>query len=150
LSWEETVAFVRGLEESDWWIHSAQTAIQEQAAREYAITLRKGSAREQSASARPDVWELRIPDHFRRRWIVIHEMAHLISPDWGHGPVWVETYLDGLAANGLEDAAANLAASMIRGGVRGAKAPDHYRAAPVEEYPADGRLFPLDGLEVIA
>ena len=150
LSWEETVSFIRGLEESAWWATSAKTAVQERAALEYAITLRKGSPRERSASARPDVWEIRMPEYFRRRWVVIHEMAHLISPDWGHGPAWVEVYLDGLAAAGLEDAAVNLSRSMIRHGVKGAKTPDYYRAAPVEEYPADGRLFPLDTLEVFA
>lgn len=144
LTFPELVAMVRELEGSSWWQGSPKTTAQRIAATEYEVTVRRGTARDRRATARPEVWELRIPEHMAARWVVVHEMAHLIAPENGHGPAWVGCYLEGLVAAGLEEGAEILARSMRAGGVRGAKAPEHYRRLEVPDYPEDGRLFPLE------
>ena len=144
LGFEGAVSMIRELEGSSWWQGAAETDAQRIAATEYEVTVRRGSSRDRTATARPEVWELKIPDHMAARWVVVHEMAHLIAPENGHGPDWVRVYLEGLVAAGLEEGAAILAASMRAGGVRGAKAPEHYRRLEVPDYPEDGRLFPLE------
>jgi hypothetical protein len=131
---DEAMRFLREVERSRWFREGAASPEQRLAAEEWHVTVnRRGVNR---ACARLHCWEINLPDDFCLRWVIVHEMAHLIAPPVGHGAEWVGLYLDGLVSVGLEAEAANLADRFRANGVRSSR--------PLSEYRVSETLFDPD------
>lgn len=133
LTFPEVVEAIRQIEKTRWfqwsdnWVSPEMEEILWEATRDYEVTVGDGRSRK-TGCAVPALWEIRIPRGFRCVEVLVHEMAHLIVPPplAGHGPDWVETYLDGLAAVGMGGRAHDLAKEFARTGVVGGRDPDYY------------------------
>lgn len=138
---DAAIRYVREVQDSEWFRTSGASPEQRLAAEEWNVTITGRGSR--SASAYLQCWEVRLPASFCHRWVIIHELAHLLAPPVGHGAEWVGTYLDGLVAVGLTDEAATLADSFRAAGIRSSR--------PLAEYAAltSGHLFdpaPYEGV----
>lgn len=138
---DAAIRWIREVQGSEWFRTSGASPEQRLAAEEWNVTITGRGSR--SASAYLQCWEVRLPASFCHRWVIVHELAHLLAPPVGHGAEWVGTYLDGLVALGLTDQAATLADSFRAAGVRSSR--------PLREYAAltSGHLFdpaPYEGV----
>ncbi len=127
LTFREVVETVREIEQTKWFQDASSNPLIHEATRDWNVTVGDGRRRK-TGCAIPAMWEIRIPKGFRCVEVLVHELGHLIAPPdaAGHGPEWVEIYLDGLAAVGMGRRARDLAVEFEAAGVTGGMKPDYY------------------------
>lgn len=110
ISLEESVRFCESILQSDWLVRNLGP--------QEPIKFKPGRG---GASAWGSAFdrEILLPEVMREKWIIVHEMAHVLAPlgEW-HGKEWVKMYLF-LVANVFGEAEMNALADCMRNqGVR--------------------------------
>lgn len=120
--WAGVEKFARRIERSEWWYGRSPAP-----GRPVNVIQRTSAANRSNASR--SRWIIRIaPGQFRKD-LIVHEYAHILTPDYhaAHGPEWVGCYLDGIKDLIGGKAAGDLAAALSRRDVPGPKLPGFYR-----------------------
>lgn len=116
----DVVAFVREVELHPWW--QSGPVLKRRPVR---VTSGSG-ARRAMADSRDG--RIIMPRWSRSRPVVIHELAHLLTPEdrAGHGTEWIDLYLTGLRDVLGGDLAVDLAKALSARNVPGVKLPGYY------------------------
>lgn len=110
VSLEESVRFCESILQSDWLVRNLGP--------QEPITFKPGRGGSSAWGSSFDR-EILLPEVMREKWIIVHEMAHVLAPlgEW-HGKEWVKMYLF-LVANIFGETEMNVLADyMYREGVR--------------------------------